>query len=74
MFPNWKNNALIGGLTTKELVRLIFDGTSVKDEDRLPLRARIRDVDVAPDGSIYVLTDEDNGKVLRISATGKGSE
>ena len=74
MFPNWKNNALIGGLTTKELVRLIFDGTSVKDEDRLPLRARIRDVDVAPDGSIYVLTDEDNGKVLRISATGKGLE
>jgi len=74
MFPNWNNNALIGGLTSQELVRLVFDGTNVKDEDRLPLRARIRDVDTAPDGSIYVLTDEANGNVWRISATGKSSE
>jgi len=74
MFPEWKHNALIGGLTTQELVRLVFDGAIVKEEDRLPLPARIRDVDTAPDGSIYVLTDEEVGKVLRISAVGKISE
>ena len=68
MFPNWRKNALIGGLTHKELVRLVFDGTKVVDEDRLPLTARIRDVDTAPDGSIYVLTDQDNGNVWRISS------
>ena len=68
MFPEWKNNALIGGLTHHELVRLVFDGTTVTGEDRLDLPARIRDVQVAPDGSIYLLTDQDNGKVLRISA------
>ena len=74
MFPNWKNNALIGGLTHHELVRLVFDGTRVTEEDRLPLPARVRDVDTAPDGSIYVLTDQDNGNVLRLSAMGKTSE
>jgi glucose/arabinose dehydrogenase len=68
MFPEWKNNALIGGLTHHELVRLTFDGTEVTEEDRLDLPARIRDVETAPDGSIYLLTDQDNGKVLRISA------
>lgn len=71
MFPEWKNNALIGGLTHHELVRLVFDGTEVVDEDRLDLPARIRDVEVAPDGSIYLLTDQDEGKVLRISAISK---
>jgi aldose sugar dehydrogenase len=67
MFPDWKNNALIGGLTTGEVVRLVFDNSQVKEEDRIPMPARIRDVATAPDGSIYALTDEDNGKVLRIS-------
>jgi aldose sugar dehydrogenase len=74
MFPDWKNNALIGGLSSQEVVRLVFDGTTVKEEDRLPLRARIRDVETAPDGSIYVLTDQADGKLLRISATGNTSK
>ncbi len=73
MFPGWKNNALIGGLTTRELVRLVFDGTEVREEDRLPLPARIRDVETAPDGSIYVLTDQDDGGVLRIAPTKEAS-
>ncbi len=68
MFPEWSNNALIGGLTHHELVCLVFDGTEIMDEDRLSLPARIRDVETAPDGSLYLLTDQDEGKVLRISA------
>ncbi|MGM0424204.1 MAG: PQQ-dependent sugar dehydrogenase [Thermodesulfobacteriota bacterium] len=68
MFPEWRNNALIGGLTHHELVCLAFDGTAVTERDRLDLPARIRDVEQAPDGSVYLLTDQDNGKVLRISA------
>ena len=66
-FPGWKNSALIGGLSSHELVRLVFEGTRVQEEDRLPLPARVRDVETAPDGSIYVLTDEDNGRLWRIS-------
>ena len=71
MFPNWKNNILIGGLTTREVVRLVLDGTTVIEEERLPLQKRIRDVDIAPDGSIYLLTDHDDGNVLRISSMDK---
>jgi glucose/arabinose dehydrogenase len=74
MFPHWKNNALIGGLTTGELVCLVFDGTAVKEEDRLPLPERVRDVDTGPDGAIYVLTDQDNGKLWRISPMEKTRE
>ncbi|MFW5810215.1 MAG: PQQ-dependent sugar dehydrogenase [Thermodesulfobacteriota bacterium] len=72
MFPEWKHNAFIGGLTHRELVRLVFDGAEVVDEERFKLPARIRDVDAAPDGSIYVLTDRDDGNVWRISRM-KGS-
>ncbi|MDD5206869.1 MAG: PQQ-dependent sugar dehydrogenase [Desulfobacterales bacterium] len=68
MFPDWKHNALIGGLTSKELVRLVLDGTRVIEEDRLPLPERVRDVQTGPDGSIYLLSDQDNGKLWRISA------
>ncbi len=71
MFPDWKHNALIGGLSAQGLVRLVFEGAAVKEEDRLPLSARIRDVATAPDGSIYVLTDRDDGNVWRISAAAK---
>lgn len=67
MFPEWKHNAFIGGLTHREIVRLVFDGTEVIEEERLNLPARIRDVDEAPDGSIYVLTDQGDGNVWRIS-------
>ena len=74
MFPDWKNNVIIGGLTTKEVVRLVFDGATVKEEDRLSMPGRVRDVEIAPDGSIYVLTDEDDGKVLRISGVEKPPE
>jgi glucose/arabinose dehydrogenase len=69
MFPQWKNNILIGGLTTQEVVRLVLKDSKVIEEERLSLPKRIRDVDVAPDGSIYVLTDHDDGNVWRITAT-----
>ncbi|MFP4516708.1 MAG: PQQ-dependent sugar dehydrogenase [Desulfovibrionales bacterium] len=73
-FPDWRDKALIGGLTHKEVVILSFDGTRVIDEDRLPMPARIRDVDEAPDGSIYVLTDQDDGKIIRIRPVENTSE
>ncbi len=74
MFPGWKGNALTGGLTHQEVVPLALGGTRVPDEDRLPMPARIRDVDEAPDGSVYVLTDQDDGRVIRITPAGKNSE
>jgi glucose/arabinose dehydrogenase len=49
------------------IVRLTLDGEKVKAEERIPLGARIRDVQQAPDGSVYALTDEGDGKILRLT-------
>ncbi|WP_460924406.1 PQQ-dependent sugar dehydrogenase [Pontibacter brevis] len=66
MFPAWKNSALIGGLTSSGIVRVQIDGEQATEVERIPLAARTRDVEQAPDGSIYVLTDYDDGKILRL--------
>lgn len=65
-FPEWQGDMFIGGLTSTGLVRVKTDGESAREIERIPLNLRIRDVEQAPDGSLYVLTDEDNGKILRL--------
>lgn len=67
MFPEWQGHMLIGGLTEGEVVIVEVNGSEAKEIDRIDIGARTRDVLQAPDGSIYVLTDENNGKVLRLS-------
>lgn len=65
--PRWRDSILIGGLTAKGIVRVRVDGRKVTEEERIPLGVRIRNVAVGPDGSVYALTDEDKGKILRLS-------
>jgi glucose/arabinose dehydrogenase len=66
--PNWRGNLLIGGLSSEAIIRLTLDGETAKGEERLPMGTRIRDVAVGPDGAVYALTDEGDGKILRLSA------
>ncbi len=66
MFPEWQGDALIGGLVSQGLVRVKFNGTDPTGEERIPLGARIRDAEQAPDGSVYVLTDQDDGDIWRL--------
>lgn len=67
-FPAWKGNLFVGALAGQHLARLVLDGERVVGEERLlaDLGARIRDVRTGPDGLIYVITDEDDGKILRL--------
>jgi glucose/arabinose dehydrogenase len=68
-FPQWRGNAFVGGLKSKQLSRLVLDGDKVVREEVLlrgVIDQRIRDVVQGPDGLIYLLTDEDNGRLLRI--------
>ncbi|MEO6080322.1 MAG: PQQ-dependent sugar dehydrogenase [Steroidobacteraceae bacterium] len=70
MFPEWKDDIFIGALATKRLVRLDMKNGRVTGEEHLLADRckRIRDVREAPDGSIYVLTNQDGGgQVLRIT-------
>ena len=64
----WNNSLFLGALADRNLIRLSLDGDRIVGEERLlgDLGARIRDVRVGDDGSIYVLTDEDDGKLLKL--------
>jgi len=73
MFPGWNGNLFVSALAGKYLVRLVLDGNNhVVAEERLlkDLNARIRGVNEGPDGSLYVLTDGNDGKILRLVKKG----
>lgn len=68
MFPAWRGDVLIGALAGQSLVRLTLDGTRVTGEARyLQGEGRIRDVDVAQDGSIMILTESPAGAMIRLT-------
>lgn len=69
MFPEWSGNILIGGLSSKALVRLVLAGGKVTGEERLltDRNARIRDVSQGPDGALYLLTDSANGQLWKVT-------
>ena len=56
--PEWKGAFLIGGLVSEGLVVLHMEGDKVLREERVPLDARIRDVKVAPDGTVFAVTEQ----------------
>ena len=66
--PGWRGDLLVGGLGSEMLIRLTLDGQRVIGEERIPLGARIRAVRQGPDGAVYLLTDDENGELLRLSA------
>ena len=68
LFSAWQGNALIGGLSSKALVRVAIqpDGTAAEAE-RYTWGKRVREVEEAPDGSVYVLEDEDDARLLRLT-------
>lgn len=67
LFSEFKGNMLIGGLTAKGIVCVEINGEDAKEVGRIDLGERIREVEQAPDGSIYALTDKSNGAVLRLT-------
>lgn len=76
-FPDWRGDLLLGGLASRDIRRVrIVGGKQMLQEVLLDeLGARIRDVRTGPDGYIYVLTDEANGRLLRLEpASGRGSQ
>jgi len=70
LFPEWNGDALIGGLASRDLRRVdLENGKAVGETDLLSdLDVRIRDVRVAADGAVLILTDDaENGELLRLS-------
>ncbi|CAM3653430.1 PQQ-dependent sugar dehydrogenase [Rheinheimera salexigens] len=67
-FPQWQGNLLATGLKGQQVARLEVNGDHIIHQETLNLKRRIREVKVSPDGSIYLLTDEPKGAILRLSA------
>jgi glucose/arabinose dehydrogenase len=68
MFPQWNGSALASGLISKALIRITFDGKGgAQTAERWDVGHRIRDVEVAPDGALWVIEDAKSGGVFRLS-------
>jgi glucose/arabinose dehydrogenase len=65
-FPDWQGDGFIGGLSSKALVRVEFDGSSAREAERYDMGARIREVEQGPDGAIWLLEDDRDGSQGRL--------
>ncbi len=70
LFPQWQGDAFVGALSGQALIRVDLDGTDARAADQWELGQRIREVEQAPDGSIWLLEDEPGGRLLRLSPPG----
>ncbi|WP_044425221.1 PQQ-dependent sugar dehydrogenase [Acinetobacter pittii] len=66
-FPAWQNKALIGGLSSEAIIVVDLEHKPVKEVQRLDMKKRIRGLREAQDGSIWVIEDGPNARLLKLS-------
>lgn len=66
-FPEWRRSAFIGGLASRALIRVTFDKDSAKEEERFTFDKRIREVEQGPEGALWLLEDNDGGRLLKLT-------
>jgi glucose/arabinose dehydrogenase len=69
LFPEWQGDLFVSEMVGRALVRLVMNGERVIAEERLltDLNTRIRGVNEGSDGALYVMTDGNGGKILRLT-------
>jgi glucose/arabinose dehydrogenase len=68
MFPQWNGSALVSGLVSKAVLRITFDGKGgAKPAERWDVGRRIRDVEGAPDGAVWMIEDSKTGGLFRLT-------
>jgi glucose/arabinose dehydrogenase len=67
MFPEWQSNAFIGGLRSKSLLRIKIQGNQAEEVERFAMNRRIREVEQGPKAAIWVLEDNSDGRLLRLT-------
>jgi mono/diheme cytochrome c family protein len=71
MFPQWNGSGFVSGLATMALVRIAFDGKGgAQAVDRWAMGFRVRDVEVAPDGALWMIEDANPGRLVRATPLG----
>jgi glucose/arabinose dehydrogenase len=78
-FPQWRDDAFIGGLSSQSIVRIDFEGTNAREAERFAMGMRIRAVEQGPDGAIWVLEDGregrgGQGRMFRLTARGPSGQ
>jgi aldose sugar dehydrogenase len=67
MFPQWNGSALVSGLATKVLNRIVIKGATATSAERWVIGFRVRDVEVGPDGALWLLEDSLHGGLYRVT-------
>ncbi len=69
LFPKWKGNGFIGGLSSQSLVRVEFGDGTARESQRFDMGRRIREVEQGPDGAIWLLEDgvAPGGRLLKLT-------
>jgi glucose/arabinose dehydrogenase len=67
LFPDWRGDGFIAGLSSESLVRIEFEGASAREAERFDMGKRMRAVVQGPDGAIWMLEDRKGGRLLRLT-------
>jgi aldose sugar dehydrogenase len=70
LWPQWKGDVFIGGLSSQALIRVDVDGTNARKGDQWPMGERIREPDEGPDGAIWLLEDgrrDGKGRLVKLT-------
>jgi glucose/arabinose dehydrogenase len=70
LFPDWQGSAFIGGLSSRALIRVEFDGDNAREAERFEMGARIREPEQGPNGALWILEDGRNkahGRLLKLT-------
>jgi len=71
MFPQWNGSAFASGLASMALIRITFDGKGgAQAAERWDMGRRVRDVEVAPDGALWMIEDAKPGGLFRLTPLG----
>ena len=67
MFSQWNGSALLGGMGSRSLSRVIISGATARAAERWDVGKRIRDVEVGPDGALWMLEDSNPGGLYKVT-------
>ena len=68
MFPQWKGSALVSGLSTQSISRIVFDGKGgATPAERWRVGHRVRDIEVGPDGALWMIEDSATGGLFKLT-------
>jgi glucose/arabinose dehydrogenase len=78
-FPQWRGDAFIGGLSSQSIVRIEFDGERAREAERYGMGMRVRAIEQGPDGALWILEDEregrgGQGRMFKLTARGPSGQ